>query len=416
MSTYQNMGKTMLSLFDQFDSSELCQLYIYPSVPDTKKCNSYFRVTDKDVLSAYYKFHVSGREIIPDINFHSQFTNEQDEKLYSNKKNQYAQRKIARDLMWKFSRWYNKKLANWLNREHPDCIFLAPGEAKFIYNIALKISKKLNIPIVVYICDEYYFVKKSNNAITRIQQNLLHRKMEKLFSNTSHIITICDELSDIYSKKFNVPSTKIMTGTNYPIADTYVFHSDPCSITYMGNVSCNRHKSLIEIGQALDGLNSEYSTNYSLNIYTSTKDPDIISSFEKVKSISLCGYLSGEEFNQKFHSSDFLLHTEGFDEASIDRVKHSVSTKIADSLGSGIPLIAYGPSCVSSMQHLIRNDCAILITNKDDLYKSLFEVFKNYDLRKTTVDKALQTTRKNHLSEINSNRLYNVIKNLLTSN
>lgn len=31
ISTYQNMGKTFLSLFNCFQKEELCQLYIYPS-------------------------------------------------------------------------------------------------------------------------------------------------------------------------------------------------------------------------------------------------------------------------------------------------------------------------------------------------------------------------------------------------
>lgn len=413
ISTYQNMGKTMLALFDFFGSAELCQLYIYPSVPDIKKCNSYFRMTDKDILCSYYKLHITCSEISANNNFHRKFTNEQDEKIYSNRKNQNCSRKLARDLMWKFSRWYNKSLRNWLDNEQPDCIFLAPGDAKFIYDIALRISRVRNIPIVAYVCDDYYFTKNATRPLSKVHQRLLRKKMEETFQNTAQIITICDEMKDIYLEKFGIPATTIMTGTSYPIAESYIPNKDPRSITYMGNISCNRHISLIEVGRALDELNAEYNTDYSLKIYTSTNDSEIVSSFKNVKSIALCKYVSGDEFDRVFHSSALLLHIESFDEESIDRVKHSVSTKIADCLGSGIPLIAYGPACVSSMKHLIRNNCAITITSKNDLRRILHQTFCDDNFRKEIVQNALQVARECHVSKNNSFQLYEVAKNAI---
>lgn len=409
ISTYQNMGKTMLSLFEEFDCSELCQLYIYPSIPDVKKCNSYFRITDKNIIRSYYKFSVNGDEVIPDITIHKKFTNEQDEKIYSNKNNKKNSRKLLRDLMWKFANWYNKSLKSWLDKESPDCIFLASGDAKFIYNIALKISKKRNIPIVNYICDDYYFVEPPHNLIAKIQLNSLKKTIKKLLIKSSHLITICEDLSKVYSENFKISTTVIMTGTNYPIAKGEVFRGEPRNITYMGNIGCNRYVSLVEIGKALDEINFESNTNYSLNIYTSATDLQIIEEFKKVKSISLCGYVSGESFDRVFHSSDLLLHTEAFDEKSIDRVKHSVSTKIADCLGSGIPLIAYGPNNVASMKHLIDNNCAITITKKEDLKSVLIKAFNDESFRTDIVKNALRVANDCHFSKTNSACLYEIL-------
>ena len=81
------------------------------------------------------------------------------------------------------------------------------------------------------------------------------------------------------------------------------------------------------------------------------------------------------------HSADFLLHTESFDDGYIEVVRNSVSTKIADSLGSGVPLIAYGPGCIASMGHLLRNDCAITITEKEALKETLRTAFRDKELR-----------------------------------
>ena len=63
LNTHNNMGKTLSTLFSSFDRSELCQLYIYPMMPDVDQCDSYYRVTDKDVLKGLLTLRVNGREI-----------------------------------------------------------------------------------------------------------------------------------------------------------------------------------------------------------------------------------------------------------------------------------------------------------------------------------------------------------------
>ena len=160
LGTQVNMGKTLLSLCSSLRCDEICQLYIYPTLPDVDKCSSYFRITDKDILRSYFNIRLNCSEVTPDCASHSKYENARDESLYTNPKNKSNFRMLLRDFMWKGSRWYNKKLKSWLEKEKPTCIFVAPGDANFIYTIALKISKKYKLPIVIYICDDHYFVKK----------------------------------------------------------------------------------------------------------------------------------------------------------------------------------------------------------------------------------------------------------------
>ena len=116
-----------------------------------------------------------------------------------------------------------------------------------------------------------------------------------------------------------------------------------------------------------------------------------------------------EEFERVFRSAQILLHTEAFDDTSIDLVKHSVSTKIADSLASGIPLFAYGPDSVSSMKHLIRNNCAVLSTSKESLKRDLLRCFQDQLLRERTAENGLACAHKYHDSNINSKTLRNLV-------
>ena len=120
-------------------------------------------------------------------------------------------------------------------------------------------------------------------------------------------------------------------------------------------------------------------------------------------------FVSGEEFIKDFFNAEVLLHTEAFDEDSIDLVKHSVSTKIADSLFSGIPLLAFGPDSVSSMKHLIRNDCAVIATNPDELRNAVFKVLNDKDECMRVAEKAVNTAIIYHDRTKNSKTLKNIL-------
>lgn len=413
ITTYDAMGKTMASLFSQFEKEELCQLYIYPTIPDIDFCDSYYRVTDKDVLKSYLKLHVKGSVIDKsriDTAVHQRFENPEDEAKYRNRKNKTAPRMILRDLMWHFAHWYNKDLKNWVKAQKPTCIFVAPGTAQFLYNMALKISKDFKIPIVTYVCDEYYFVKKPKGILDRIRVASLKKKIKQLMSKSSRIVTISQSLKELYSKEFSVPATVIMTGTSYPLQEIPQIKDIPQSITYMGNIRCNRFNSLVEIGNALKQINEQNNTCFSLNIYTAEKDESILNLFRDIDTIKLCGYVSGEEFDRVLHSADILLHTESFDEESVDSVKNSVSTKIADSLASGICLFAYGPEEVASMRHLIDNDCAIVATSQKTLKETLTTAFLDINARKKVCENAIKTAKEFHISEQNSKKLYSLLE------
>ncbi|MBQ8146931.1 MAG: hypothetical protein IJ039_09125 [Clostridia bacterium] len=400
-------------MFSCFEREELCQFYIYPMIPDTDKCGSYFRITDKDVLRSYYKFRVLGKEIEitdDDLDKHGLFENSNDKKIYQNKNNGKPLRKLARDMMWKLSHWNIGALHTWIERERPDCIFLAPGYQGFIYDIAEKISKRYSLPIVSYICDDYYFVKKPKSLMGKIQTSYIQGKIRKMMRQSAHTVTICDSLRDSYEKEFGCPTSTIMTGKS--LAEFK--EASPCDtvkgITYMGNVRCNRYIGLVEIGKALKSINERLKTDYKLYIYTSEKDSYIIGLLESVPTIKLCGFVNGEDYERTLCSSGLLLHTEAFDEESIDLVRNSISTKIADSLSSGVCLIGYGPKQVASMAYLIKSQGAFCITEEESLEGELEKILTDKELRNSVLEKAILAARENHDDLKNSQRLKEIMK------
>ena len=316
--------------------------------------------------------------------------------------------RLIRDFVWKLSPWYSPKLKKWIEKEKPTHIFLAPGYAKFIYDIALRISKDYQLPIITYICDEYYFVSRPASLAERFRLSLLKKKMDTLMKKTSCLVAICDEIKVKYSEHFQVPATTIMTGADALPLQSENAKGTPNSISYFGNLGCNRFQSLCDVGRALESINRRQGTSFTLKIYTNEKDSKILGMLSEISTTCLCGFVTGDAFQKAVSNSDLLIHVEAFDQESIDLVKHSVSTKIADSLACGIPFLAYGPDAVSSMKHLIRHDCALISTSKETLESMLETAFFQSEERDRVVRNALQTSTEYHNKQKNSANLRSV--------
>ena len=207
--------------------------------------------------------------------------------------------------------------------------------------------------------------------------------------------------------------TTVMTGSSFPIAKDIHKTDVPISITYLGNIRYDRYHSIAEMGKALEEINKANGTDYYINVYTNEKDKQILQTLEEVKTVHLCGFVSGKEFDEVLHNADFLLHTESFKEDYIELVRNSVSTKIADSLGSGVPLIAYGPDCIASMGHLIRNDCSITITEKDALKETLIRAFSDKAFREQKARKGLEVATRYHEPQTCGDMVRNVIESVI---
>lgn len=404
LSSYEAMGKTISAFFSSFDKEEVSQLYIYPSYPDVDVCHSYYRVTDIDVLKGYFNFNLYGGVVEPKRQSSkvSIYDDDQTEEIYKNQRNKKAFIKLLRDAMWKFSRWYNRNLKKWLDYVNPDCIFLCPGGAKFIYDMALKISRKRNIPIITYIADEHYFLDARKYSLEWVKQKLLCRTMKKTFEASSCLITICDELRDVYVKEFHRETHTIMTGSSIEITNEKKSWSEIHKVSYFGKMSLDRYVSLSDIGKEVDKVNEFGDGKITLNIFSGQISEKVIRTLGEYQSVVLREFIGGEKFKKEFESSDMLIHVESFEHENVNKVRYSVSTKIADSLASGIPLLAYGPKGIASIEHLIRNNCALVASSRSELENLVEKIAKN-EINYIEVQKnAIETAKRFHDQKKNS--------------
>ena len=410
-STFQSMGKTFCSLFSSFSKDELCQIYIYPSFPDIDCCTSYLRITDYDIIHSFFHFcRVHSQKIVS-----ADIKNERHDYFEKSNKSRILQKTrktnfslLCRDIAWKCSRWFNSDVKEWLAEQAPTCLFLAPGESKFLYDIGLKIADYLNIPIVLYICDEFFFASKRKKIIGNLELALLQRKIKKTIRQSSCLITICEELAQQYSESFDKETFVVYSGSTLKKRENVKYNAN--IISYFGNLSLNRFKSILEVGEAIDVINHTWGTCFELHVYCPFIDKEIEKQFARIQSIRLCGFVAGSLYLKMIYKSCFLLHVESFQANDIERTRHSISTKIPDSLSVGIPLIAYGPEGIASIDYLNKNQCAFVISKSEDLIYKLNTILFNQEERERIVSNALNIAELNHDSKNNSLKLKRIIR------
>ncbi len=407
MSIRTSIGKTLVSLFASFRKEELCQIYVNAGKPERDICSSCFRITDKSALKGIFTRRVQGGAVEPEECVTESPSDGRRVVSSANRNKPHIE--LLRDAVWMLSPWYNKAMRQWVREQQPTCIFAAIGSNKFLYDMALKISKEFSLPLYTYVCDDFYTMKTPRTLFGPLWSFLLRRKTRQLLSQSQGIISICPEMSQVYQKEFGRPAATVMTGTNFPPADSPRVSESVNVLRYFGKVSLNRYQSLADIGEVLDRINDEQGSNYALEIYCGAVSPQEEQVLSERKCIRTFDFISGQQFQDTFFSSDVLVHIEAFDKDSIERVRHSVSTKIADSMACGIPLLAYGPKEIASMGHLLRNESAFTATDKTELEHTVRELLVNYQLRLETAQRALQTASRYHIPEKSSNRIREIL-------
>lgn len=397
-----NMGKTLRGYLMDYAPDEVSQFYIHSEVPtDNSVCQNYFRFTDIDAIKSILPVSERGRIFGKNEIEVSRASTRTDEgaigEVYQLGRKRTGLIYILRNALWKLGHWKTKKLKEWLNRANPDVILFASGDYAFMYDIARWVATYLKKPLVVSCVDDYYL--NNANAGT-FWGDLYHKLFMKSVCDTmkkaSCIFTICDTMQVEYTKLFHKKCYTLYTSAE---GKELVLNEEATQISYIGNLGFDRYKQLIDLGKALHKIGEH------INIYSAEKRPEVLSELEQAPGIVFHGAISSEEVLKVMENSVAVIHTESFAPKIKEKIRFSVSTKIAESLMYGPCLIAYGPEGIASIDYLKENNAAYVITRPEDLESGLTEILTNRELREQIVKNARALAVKNHNAEVNPKKV-----------
>jgi glycosyltransferase involved in cell wall biosynthesis len=400
------MGKTMAAFFNGWPSENISQIYFHTEVPNSDICKRYFRITDFDMVEAIFKFKKPGKVLNEkDIKLNtasSRVDNGIMAKIYRVGRKRKPYMYLIRNFLWETNnKWRTPNLIKWIDDYNPEVLFYAAGDYSFSIKIALNICKLKKIPMVVFIGDDYYFLNMYKfSLINWFVKKKFKAVFSNMFSYLSCFIAASDKMQREYSKEFNKCGYALMTPTK---VSSIVNSANQNKISYIGNLGYNRWKSLIEIGKCLKHMGQV------LNIYSGENRKNVIEQLNLENGIIFHGAVSSSKVTEIINLSTILVHVESMDKINREKTRYSMSTKIADSLGSGVCIFAYGPEDVSSIDYLVQNDAACIVTRKEDLQNKLQEILNNEQLRKKYANNALQLAFKRHDLNNNTQLFYKIM-------
>lgn len=376
------MGRSLAGLLSQWPGERLAQLYLHSSLPDSSVCSRYYRLSDTDALWGCFSRKRTGTA----IDGCAAGDAVQRQQQYTSLRSPFTM--SLRDRMWRASRWDRQPLLDWIREFSPDVILFAAGDCPFAYRITGELAQSLSLPVVVITYDDYFSDQAMEKGFwDRKNKARVCEEMRRLTARTSAILTICEQMSEEYRAMFGVPCYEIHTVSSaMPVPGEQTDR-----ILYAGNVGLGRWKQLVCIGEALHRISGGRVTVCSQDV-----SPEVQRAFDACPGIDYRGAKPYSEIQELMVTSRLLIHTESFDPDLSRRVRLSVSTKIADSLASGVCLFAYGPGAVASVRYLRDNDAACVADERSDLEETLARILNSAEERARLVRNARALAQKNH--------------------
>lgn len=296
--------------------------------------------------------------------------------------------------------FFTEDILNVCRKFAPEAVYVRPTDLASLEMVE-RVIETLGVPYAVHIMDDW----PDRLRITDSNQFLiLDKALRKLLSRASIRWSICEKMSFAYSKRYGVSFESLANGIeiNHFPNTTKTEIKRPFVVRYMGGLAKDMtFDSVFDIAQVISQLYQEIDIEF--NIHTM----DWYRKAAEKASIGLNGtriyeLVPWSQYYNTMSSSDTLVIAYNFDETSVNYTKFSLANKMPECLASGVPLLAYGPSDVATIEYLERTSCSCVVNQRNLLLlkENLLRLATNPELRNTLASRARDFAARNLSSQI----------------
>lgn len=409
-------GNTFSNIFGNVENIEIAHICCAAGIPGNNIVKHCFQITESLLIGNFLnKNKVPGREIE-----HLCDNDKIEQSTYINKLTIFAKKHRAmiffwiRNLIWKLGNWKSGTLIKFIDNFAPDILFLSLSYSGYLNDIVQFVKQHTNKPMVGYVSDDIYTLRQfSLSPLYWINRLYIRDKVKKMVEQCTYLYVISDIQKEEYKKCFNKECKILWKGAKFENKLSSHFVGYPLKLVYTGNIGVGRYKQLALIGQALCNLN-QAGIRAKLDIYTMTPmTRKMKKALDIPGAVNVKGGISPAEVIKVQDDADILVHVESFDLKSRLAVHQSFSTKIVDYFAKGKCIFASGPRDVASIDYLIRNDAAVVATNKYEIVTKLKMLVDNKELIFEYGDKAWECGKRNHQIKDIQDMLYNDLEEIV---
>lgn len=390
-----SIGNTFLNVLEGMPDTTFFSVYTKGGAPD-KSIKSAFQINEKMIMKKLLRKTNQVGGVIEDRSD----TNGGESSRFVTlaKKKRFTVFFWAQALVWKLPFWKSDALNRFLDETKPDVLFTLLSDSVVLNNLICYIQNYTKKPLVVYAWDNNYTLKMGAVSPLRRFNRILNRAyMRKTVQKSQQLYVISEIQKQDYEKAFGVPCKVLTKSADFSgepsIKEKY---NSPLQLVYTGNIGTNRWKSLAMIAEALESINQS-GVCAQLRIYTGTPlTAKMAKALLNGDTSFIMGSVPAGEVPKLQANADMLVHVEAFDRKNRLLVRESFSTKLVDYFKAARPILAVGPYDVASMDHLIRNDCALTGETVEEVKQALLSVLGNAEKLDELSRRAYACGKKHH--------------------
>ena len=265
----------------------------------------------------------------------------------------------------------------------PDVILSTLGSLSMVH-IARRLGRDLSVPVVPFVTDDWIRTAYRDSPGGAMLRHRMAQEFRSVIEETPVRLVISDGMAEEYERRYGmsfVPFTRCVDPRDFP-APHDRGGRDEVTFVYAGQVSLDRWRALQSIGRALERLRAE-GLEGRLVVYTT---PLHVQQYRDALTLPpvmrVAGHVASADLPAVYEDADVLVHVESFQPDIAEYTRLSQSTKMAECLMSGRPLLGFGPPDGGSMRHVLRSGGGLVAGSDDALTSELRALLGDEALRR----------------------------------
>jgi len=298
----------------------------------------------------------------------------------------------------------------------PDVIYFRPIDSLVFFELVQRLVVELGKPLIIHMMDDWPQRLQTNDSE---RYTKLDSRLRYLIKRSAKQLSICEAMSVEYKSRYGGDWQAVANGASlkeYP-AKKYPLHaptkSKPFIIRYMGALADDMtYNSIKDIAKVVKFIQIRYPVRFE--IYTMSWCLDKArDELGNIPGIIIEPLVDEKDYTRLLSESSCLIIAYNFDPRSIEYIGLSLANKMPECLASGVPVLAYGPKEVATIQYLKEAGCAQVIDkqNQKELHDSIVELITNPKLCQQLGTSARKFVLNNLTKKMIQDKFYTSIKN-----
>lgn len=239
-----------------------------------------------------------------------------------------------------------------------------PGQPA-LHEAAIEIINRLKQPLIIWIMDDWPALQELEKSTTF---PALDRDLRRLLKLAKLRLSICDSMSEAFSRRYGVPFKAYANGIDpdeWDLRRKRDANNKDVVFRYTGSLAENMTlESVVRIARAIDMLHAE-GLAIKFEIKTTPYWSQLMASrFRAFKCTSISDALLSEgEYREWLAAADVNIIAYNFDARSRTYVKYSFANKLPECLASGAALLVHGPEELPTVDYVKTHKCGSIVTS-----------------------------------------------------